>query len=70
VLHFSSSPSAASSRCVLLPAPVGHPYDATARSFRIRGTAPSPSLALKRCGPCVEHMKRSAVHGRPSRQPR
>jgi hypothetical protein len=33
VLHLSSSPSAASRRCVLLSAPVGHPYDATTGSF-------------------------------------
>jgi hypothetical protein len=33
VLHLSSPPSAASSRCVLLPMPIGHPYGVAARSF-------------------------------------
>jgi hypothetical protein len=42
VLYFSSPPSAASS----LPVPTGHPYDAVAGSFRIRGAArPSPLVA-------------------------
>jgi hypothetical protein len=39
VLHLSS-PSAASCRCVLLPALARHPY-AAAGSFRIGGAAPS-----------------------------
>jgi hypothetical protein len=43
VLHLFSSPSAISRRCVLFPAPVGHPYDATTGSFRIRGVVPFPS---------------------------
>jgi hypothetical protein len=38
VLHLSSLFSAALSRCILVPAPTGHPYDAVAGSFHIRGT--------------------------------
>jgi hypothetical protein len=33
VLYLSSPPSVASSWCVLLLAPVGHPYDVTAMSL-------------------------------------
>jgi hypothetical protein len=51
VLHFSSPPSAVSSRCVLLQAPAGHPYDAAARSFRIEGAAPLSLLSLGRRKP-------------------
>jgi hypothetical protein len=51
VLHLSSSPSAASSRCVLLSGSAGHPYNATARSFRIGGAAPFPSCRSGGAGP-------------------
>jgi hypothetical protein len=47
VLHLSSPPSIASSRCVL-PVPAGHPYNAAAESFRIGGAAPLPLLSLGR----------------------
>jgi hypothetical protein len=33
VLHLSFPPFAASSWCVLLSAPIGHPYDTTVGSF-------------------------------------
>jgi hypothetical protein len=39
VLHLSSSPSVALSRCVLLLAPAGHLYDAVAGFFQIEGAA-------------------------------
>ena len=56
VFHLCSSPSAASSRYVLLLALVGHLYDAAAESFRIGGTTrPSPLLSLRQHGPRVEH---------------
>jgi hypothetical protein len=68
VLHLSSSPSAASSRCVL-PELAGHPYNAAAGFFRIRGVVPFPSCRSGRRGPCVERAKRSAVCGCPSVRP-
>jgi hypothetical protein len=43
VLYLFSLPSTTSSRCVLLPAPAGHLYDAAAGSFRIGGAVPFPS---------------------------
>jgi hypothetical protein len=58
VLYLSSSPFPASSRCLLLPAPAGHPYNAVAGSFWIRGAAPSPLIARV-------VRKRSAARGRP-----
>jgi hypothetical protein len=42
---YLSSPSAASSRCVLLPTPTRHPYDAAAGSFQIGGVVPFPLVA-------------------------
>jgi hypothetical protein len=41
---YLSSPSAASSRCVLLPTPTRHPYDVAAGSFQIGGV-PFPLIA-------------------------
>jgi hypothetical protein len=65
MLHLSSSPSAASSRCVLLPVLVGHLYDAAGRSSRIGGTL-LLLLSLGRRGPRMEHVKRSVARtGRP-----
>jgi hypothetical protein len=51
VLHLSSSPSATSSRCILLSTSVGHLYDATVGSFQIEGTASFPSCRLGSAGP-------------------
>jgi hypothetical protein len=51
VLHLSSPPSAASSRCVLLPAPAGHPYNVAVESFWIGGAVPFPSCRLGGMGP-------------------
>jgi hypothetical protein len=66
VLHLFSPPSAASSRCVLLSALAGHPYDATVGSFQIVGAAPLLLLMLGQRGPRVERAKWSVVHERPS----
>jgi hypothetical protein len=41
ILYLSSSPSTTSSRCVLLPALAGHPYDTVSRSFPIGGALSS-----------------------------
>jgi hypothetical protein len=65
VLHLSS-PSVASSRCVLLPAQARHPYDATAGSFQM----PPPSPLVARAAQAhVECVKRSAARVHPSERP-
>jgi hypothetical protein len=65
VLHLSSPPSTASSRCVLL-VPAWHPYDAAAGSFRIGGAAPLPLLSLGQHGRLAwsarNRVQRAGVH--------
>ena len=60
VLHLYSSPSAASSRCVLLPTLVDHPYDAVDGSLRIRGAAPFPLIARAVRAPHAAQNERDA----------
>ena len=50
VLHLSS-PSAASSRCVLLPTSVGHAYDAAAGPSELEALHPSHSCRSGPAGP-------------------
>ena len=63
VLHLSS-PSAASSRCVLIPTSVGHPYDAAAGPSELEALHPSHSCRSGPAGPAWS--ARASGHGNPS----
>jgi hypothetical protein len=70
---YLSSPSIASSRCVLLSALVEHPYNVVAGSFQIGGAAPFPSCHSGARAPCgarkMECNARASGRGHPSERP-